>query len=52
MEGLELWDGLEPVLRDGCPLGGVEGLDSIGREVVVVDGLAEDEERVGVDCLI
>lgn len=45
MEGLELWDGLEAVLRDGCALEGVEGLESVGREVGV-EGLAEDEERV------
>lgn len=51
VEGLELWVGLE-VLWAWQALEGVDGLDTVAREVGV-DGLAEEEERlVGVDGLI
>lgn len=51
VEGLELWVGLE-VLGAWRALEGVEGLDTVAREVGV-DGLAEEDERlVGVDGLI
>lgn len=51
VEGLELWVGLE--VLGACPaLEGVEGLDTVAREVGV-EGLAEEDERlVGVDGLI
>lgn len=51
VEGLELWVGLE-VLGAWRALEGVEGLDTVAREVGV-EGLAEEDERlVGVDGLI
>lgn len=51
VEGLELWVGLE-VFRAWRALEGVEGLDTVAREVGV-DGLAEEDEwLVGVDGLI
>lgn len=52
VEGLELWVGLEGVLGAWRTLEGVEGLDTVAREVGV-EGLAEEDERlVGVDGLI
>lgn len=51
VEGLELWVGLE-VLGVWRAFEGVEGLDTVAREVGV-EGLAEEDERlVGVDGLI